>query len=374
MLKNKKILLIGLYYFENLGDPLYMLTTKKLIEQHCDAVVEIADIHPIKKRNPIKKHINKIKNIFRKILHLKQPDIDFVKQYKKIFQGYDAVVVPGGGVISLKDYPFHKYFKAMQEACDELNIKFCMNAVGITKIFGEELKNTDEWQKIIDSKSMTYFTCRDGQDILQNICKKEIKKSPCTATLSAKLFDIKRNENSNTIGIGVIKGDVFSESGFDYNEEQLVDLYSNLVSKIKALGYKVNLFVNGFKTDYNLAIKVQNRLNDDTLLLKQAKTPEELVYQISQFKAVVCARMHAAIIAFSLDIPTVLFCWGVKGIEFMKEAGAEEFALTYEKMQADYVVEMLQKSIKQGWNEEKRLLVQQSVEDNIEELLKIIDN
>ena len=45
MLNGKKILVVGSYYFENLGDPLFMLTTKKLLEQKYHATVDIADIY-----------------------------------------------------------------------------------------------------------------------------------------------------------------------------------------------------------------------------------------------------------------------------------------------------------------------------------------
>lgn len=381
-----RILLIGLLYFENLGDPLYMMTTRRLLEER-GYTVDLADLYgqtELKPRQskqmPDKPRIHKrirrcvVRTVFRlwpiSAYRFKK---HWSNLYFHLFQKYDAVIVPGGGVISLKPYPFHRYFRLMQEQCARLRIPFCMNAVGITKICGAQPKHTYAWRHIINSPSMTYFACRDGSTILNRICRRELPVAACTATLSDRLFDINRDANANTVGIGVIKGDAFSEYGHDFSEEQLVEFYSSLVTATQKRGYRVRLFVNGFQVDRDIATKVQQRLNDDALLLPCAESPEELVRQIASFRAVMCARMHAAIIAFALNIPTVLFCWGVKGRDFMEMANAADFAVPPERMRADVVLPLLERAMNEGWDAERRAAVRRSAEESIDRMLQKIN-
>ncbi len=392
MVEKKKILLIALYYFENLGDPLYILTTKKLIEKFCDSTVDIADIygyteipknvslHETQKKQSLfililKKGFHLLRRIIKRILlgnRQKQRVYEFRKMYKNMIQGYDVVIIPGGGYVYFNEYDFHLRIGALQRECEKAGIAFAMNAVGISIIYNKPWVNVPYWKSIIDSKSLAYISLRDGVNMLEKICNRPLKQVACSATLTGDLFGIKKQADSNIIGVGVIRGNAFSSNGLDFNEDDMIDFYVSLIEKIKETGYTPKLFINGLPKDHEIAMKIVNRLNDDEIYLSRAKTPEELVEQISTFKAVICARMHAAITAFSLDIPTVLFCWGEKGKAFMDMAGAGEFALYPDKMQPEYAVEMLHKAINVGWNQEKRKELQASAEKSVVDLLKTV--
>ena len=60
-------------------------------------------------------------------------------------------------------------------------------------------------------------------------------------------------------------------------------------------------------------------------LLKPAESAEELVEQISQFKAIAAHRLHALIIATSLYIPVVPLVWSDKLVKFSEMIDNEFF-------------------------------------------------
>ncbi len=387
MLNGKKILLVGSYYFENLGDPLFMITTKKLLEQKYHATVDIADIYgrtqlsvsspdntvPKTKKNGYLKKICVKALTIPYIIYIKAKNrFRMMRVYSKMVDGYDAVVIPGGGFISFsRTFPYHENIGCLAEMCKKKGIDFCMNAVGVCcdvdRLFHEKA-----WKKILSPKLVKYIACRDGKSIIEQVCGYPVEQMACTAVLASDLYGIYRDDTSRTIGIGVIRGNAFSSYGYDFSEDQLIEFYVNLGRELKNQGHDVKFFTNGLMTDYVIGQKVASLMGDDSILLKRPETPEELVSQISGFKAVAIARLHAAITAFSLNIPTVLFCWGVKGLDFMKMAGAVEYAVTSENMNVAYVVDRLNQVMEQGWNQEQRHKLQLDAEESVLKMCKCI--
>lgn len=143
-----------------------------------------------------------------------------------------------------------------------------------------------------------------------------------------------------------------------------------MVKKVEEKGYVPKLFSNGFIKDYELGEKICERLGK-SILLKRAESAEELVGQVSGFKAVCVARLHATIVAYSLDIPAVVFSWGTKQRDFMKNVGCEERAVSMENMNVDYVTELMEKAIKEGWDENVRDGFVKSGVDSIRKILAI---
>ena len=387
MLNGKKILLVGSYYFENLGDPLFMLTTKKLLEQKYHATVDIADIYgrtqlyvyvPDNTVHKPKK-IGYLKKICKKALAV--PYVAYIKaknrygmmkMYGKMVDGYDAVVIPGGGFISFsRTFPYHENIGCLAEICKKKGIDFCMNAVGVCRDV-DRLFHEKAWKKILSPKLVKYIACRDGKELIEQVCGYPVEQVACTAVSAGDLYGIYRDEKSKTVGIGVIRGNAFSSYGYDFSEEQLIEFYADLGRELQKRGHDVKFFTNGLMTDYVIGQKVVSLMGDESLLLKRPETPEELVAQISGFKAVSIARLHAAITAFSLNVPTVLFCWGVKGMDFMEMAGASEYAVTAENMNVPYVIERLDRVMEKGWDQKQRRKLQLDAEESILKMCKIL--
>ena len=387
MLSGKKILIIGSYYFENLGDPLFMLTTKKILEERYNASVDIADLFGRKKIDTSassaveKNKVSKAKKLVKKLLRapytiytklVRKKKLE--KLYENMIIGYDAVVIPGGGFISFsRTFPYHNNIYALEKMCKKHNIDFCMNAVGVCRDV-DALFHKKIWKKILNHKSLKYISCRDGKELIEQVGGYSVEQVSCTAVSAGDFFKIYHNKSSETIGIGVIRGNAFSSYGYDLSEEKLIDFYVELGKSLQSLGYKIKYFTNGLMTDYVIGQRVVAKLNDETLLMRRAETPEELIKQISEFKAVAVARLHAAITAFSLDVPTVLFCWGVKGQDFMRMTNAAEYMVTAENMNVEYVINRIVSVISNGWDQEQRKKVQDYAEKSILAMCTAISN
>jgi polysaccharide pyruvyl transferase WcaK-like protein len=384
----KKVALIGLYYFNNMGDPLYIETTMLLLNKLSNAEIKIIDIYgktkwdfSLKKSKEhgnirtLKSFLYRCIRFMISLLRRLFKNHFLVRQYySQIRDDVDVVIVPGGGYVSLcATYPFHHRFAAIEKACEKAHAVLCMNAVGMSKDVGEILHFEDEWKKILRNKTLLYLSCRDGKDIFESLSGREVDQVGCTASLAGDLYGISKDENSDIIGIGVIRGNAFSMYGYDFSESQLIEFYARLFRAVqKKTPYKPVLFTNGLDSDIEIAYKVEKKLHAQGLLVEMPRSPKDLVYTISKFKAVVCARMHAAIVAFSMNIPTVLICWGIKGKDFMKMAGASDFAVDPSELTADYVYELLQKAIGSGtWPNDCRHKIQQSAVSSVLKMMEI---
>lgn len=380
-----KILLMGALHFENMGDPLFMMTAKRMLEAR-GCIVDLADLFfrkGLSQSKPTVANRRVIRSgLFRRIAGKayrcirKLPFVQskrLLRKYRKLVVGYDAVVLPGGGFVSYsRSYPYHRNIRMLELACKGLRIPFCMNAVGVCRDV-DRLFHASAWRKILRDPTLCYISCRDGKELIEKHGCPPVEQVGCTATLADELFDIRRDEASDTIGIGVIRSNAFSMYGYDMSEEQLIEFYAELVTALRRHGYHVVLFTNGLPIDCAVAERIREQLGDDTLLLKRPETPEELVRQIASFRAVMCARLHAAITAFALNIPTVLFCWGVKGREFMEMANAADFALPPERMRADVVLPLLERAMNEGWDAERRAAVRRSAEESVDRMLHKIN-
>lgn len=245
----------------------------------------------------------------------------------------------------------------------------CFNAVGVVSDkranLGKKLL-----KKALMNESVKYISCRDGEEKVKSMTKLPVKTVACAATMAGDLFGIKKDENSNKIGIGVIRGKVFEAYGYNLSQDELIDFYVNLVYEIENKGYKAQLFCNGFIKDYELGKKVCEKLGKN-ILLKRPETPEELIEQVSGFKAICAARLHAVITAYSLDVPAVVFSWGTKQKDFMTQAGCTHRAIACSDMNAEYVIKVLCEAIENGWDNDKRTAFTKTGVDSIREILAI---
>lgn len=68
-------------------------------------------------------------------------------------------------------------------------------------------------------------------------------------------------------------------------------------------------------------------------------TPEELTTQLSTARAVVTTRMHLAILALSVGIPTVAIAYEFKTVELFQSLGLGQFVFPIEEMDSEKIIE-----------------------------------
>ncbi len=398
---NKKVTIFGVFADPNLGDRLLCLSVGKIVQNLCDAEIEYVDFYAradLSPKYPRKRCENTIGSVnwsffyenFHKIFSLMSLGnypvrelgchLEYItdpnrkkrleKYYEDKIKDSELVIVPGGGVLEDSlEHDFYHNLLSMAKVCEKHNVPLCFNAVGIVHDkrsgIGKRIL-----KKALSSDSVKYISCRDGADVVRLMAKCPVTSAACAATMAGELFEIKKDSDSNTIGIGVIRGNIFTSYANSITEEELIDFYVDLVRTIENKGYDVKLFCNGFIKDYELGEKVVKKLGKN-ILLKRAQTPEELLGQIASFKAICAARLHAVIGAYSLDVPSVVFSWGTKQKEFMTAAGCPERAVAKENLNAEYVATLLEDALKTGWNEDVRTSYVQTAIDSIRKILAI---
>lgn len=379
-----KICIFSLYKSENLGEMAYTECVKKMIESRIPGVeIQYVDIHGRDANSIFREPL--LAKIFRKIHFFSIEKAIRNKAEEKFLKNYyisrvkdsTAVIIPGGGYIKCtpksmydRDYRYNIYFDIMSQVCDSYNIGIYFNAVGHTINRNEE-NEIRIWKEVFSNKAIKYLSCRDELDFFKKVYSSSARQVCCSAAFIADYFKMEKDINSNTIGIGVIRPDAFSDYGINLTEETLVNLYKSIINILKK-EYEIKLFTNGLKRDYQFGMKIAQALGDESIMIKRPEQIGELLQTISSFKAVIVSRMHAAIIAYSFDIPAVCLCWNNKHMAFMEGAGATEWAISPDNFNSEYIVSVINDSIKKGWPVEKRLTYRQTAIESMDCIVSMI--
>lgn len=101
-------------------------------------------------------------------------------------------------------------------------------------------------------------------------------------------------------------------------------------------------------------------------------TPRNLVNLISGYKAIIAARLHATIIAYSLQIPAIGLVWNNKLTFFGKNINAEDYFIQKDNFSPSYILRMLETSIDKGYDQvrrkEFRALILDEISNNIKNM------
>lgn len=346
-----KILIIGDLYSANLGDGVICENVKEIIKKENnekELQIKLVDIYCkngyIKhEQNQIKEKKKNISDLIRNIIYksefitYKIQDIKTKKKIKKICEEhYDLAIFAGGHLFipyfTFQIYNFVKYLS-------KNNVKIIFNGCGVGKIKSPIL--IFKIRKALKNKNILYVSSRDNIDMLkQKYMRKsniEIRKTYDPAIFTRDNYNITKNENSKTIGIGVMKIGKISE-------DILIEFWKKIIEKLNQEGYKWQIFCNGNKDDYILSCKILERMNlpiEEEYIAKRPTVPSELVKTISMYQCLVSCRLHSHIIAYSLDIPTIAIIWDEKIKFFFKNLSLEERCFELEDRNVDQIINKL---------------------------------
>ncbi|HWW04760.1 polysaccharide pyruvyl transferase family protein [Collimonas sp.] len=113
--------------------------------------------------------------------------------------------------------------------------------------------------------------------------------------------------------------------GADY--AQRIGLYfQQLARQAVEMGYRVLLFTNGSGDDETFKETLATDLDPNTVLsLPRPDLPAQLVANIANCDCIVAHRLHANIVAYALDIPSIGLSWDSKIKSFFKQTGRDRF-------------------------------------------------
>lgn len=386
-----KVTLIGLKN-NNLGDIVILDTCKYLVRQlFPNAKISVQNIFPETiKMKDINASYPKINLIIEKIASYTYfvQILNFVKwwisqkrgtsvykYYKRILKRNSKVIFAGGGLIKFSREDLWNPIYSIITYCQRKRIPVYFNAVGV-----EGYDEKDFYSQLLkyslNKSCVKKITTRDDIDSLNKYVKDKDKISLVgdPALWTKETYNVEDVKKTDIIGVGVIRGKIFTDYGFDFSEEQIVNSYVNIIRKLEEKGYKWQMFCNGAKNDYKMGKNILEKLGlpeSEEYLAPRPRKAIDLVKQIYSYKATISARLHANIIAVSYEIPTIGIVWNNKLKLFGKIIGCPERFIENEKFSdADFVVSSLESAVAQGYDnsiiETLKLSTLNSISENLE--------
>lgn len=323
-----KILLVGEYYSDNLGDPLLCQTVETLIREAypeaeiipfdmCGRISAAEYYEP--KTDPLTDKITKF--VCDRFLYYRRAAIcrayDKEKaRYLRVWYSlkelqkkhkFDLVIFAGGSL-------FMDYFAGI------INLIIRRFAFSKTKILfhacGMSTLNEDAeylLRQVLCSKKVASISLRDSYERFVELfpVKAKVRKTYDTA-LNCSRFFAPAKEKTAELGIGLI--------------DRCYDQQMALIRHYMQSDIKWKAFTNGSVYDQEYAVKL---LTDAGIpaeklgeyLADRPLTTDDLIRTVTGFERIAAFRMHCQITAASFGIPSFGFAWDRKVTEFYEKLG-----------------------------------------------------
>ena len=379
----KKIAIVGLSMDSNIGDPILCESTLFLCRQlSSNNSYKLLDLRGRTNKNlfwffnlPLKL-INFILFIFgKKTLHLNFANKRYLKNYISWnLKKTDLIVFAGGGIIETEHYCCNEYIKEYVAYATRHGIKIAFNSVGFNGSFNSSIKGYSQLREILNEKNVISITVRENLDEMNNryLINKKATLVADTGVWSAECYGISKKNDADCIGIGVIRPHIFKEFNFNVSEENVISLYLEFIKILETKQKRWQLFTNGSKEDYAFGLKLLSYLNiynTTSYLQRLPKTGKQFLSDLSSYRGIVCARMHASICSYSLGIPSVALLWNPKQTFFYQNIGYPLRCLNVKEQSGASLYAALDDAIQEGYNIEKQKEFKNSVKKTLMALL-----
>ncbi|WP_157980686.1 polysaccharide pyruvyl transferase family protein [Aliidiomarina taiwanensis] len=297
---------------------------------------------------------------------------DSKKQYRNELGGVDLIVIVGGGLIKYKYQRFFMYLVALIEVAEELNIPVVLNSVGIEG-YSKTDRRCQMLKKALNNPTVKSITTRDDINTLKNLymlptSSKLIGKAADSAVYSNEAYNVNKKQ-TDVFGIGLVRGGIFKDNERDLPPEQLAEFYYQLISEMEKRDIKYKLFTNGLKSDSELLPLIMKKLGRTKLELIEPKEDIDLVQVISSFTTVIAARLHANIISYSLNIPSVGLVWNNKLKLFGKDIGYPERFFDYKHFNVKTILDTAIQANSEGYDQKYMKEYKSSAKLNINKVI-----
>lgn len=387
----KKIALVGLLSEKTIGDRLLCEVTKSLLKKQYGEDILFSEIDYFGRNEFIESHDNslcgsksvsvmmKIKEKYRKFIletncnYLKNRV--YKKEYKKFFasqgtiffmkpyfdrklESVELVIFCGGGTIMYDSrLDFSKYYKRVFNAVKEKNIPIAVMGAGIESKYNQKDARCQMFTQTLNDDCLKLISTRDDIDELNKYIKNpkiETSKIADVGVWASDVYDIKKNGDSKIIGIGVIVADRFVEHHTGILPEEYNEALVDTIRKLEARGEIVEIFNTGNPEDEAYAKHICKLAGKNPDNVKTAKKPKDILEIISNYKGIISSRLHSCIPAYSMDIPFVAISWNNKLKYFAQEINVTERVIEKDRLNADNIIEVFDKAIKEGYDNDFR--------------------
>ncbi len=283
-----------------------------------------------------------------------------------ILEKADALVFAGGGIIKYKYEKFYQYIFDIIRVAEENNIPVFFNGVGV-----EDFDASDErclmLKQALNADCVKGITVRDDiRTLKENYIvngKIRVRAVYDPALWVKETYKIEGKKKSVCIGLGIVRHKIFADNGNpQVDKEFQLQLWRDIIQYLNEKGISWKVFTNGMKSDEDFAVEVLQYAGYGACIedykIDRITEPQDLVNAISNFSALIACRLHANIIAYALNIPSIAFVWNEKLRFWGEKIGLSSCFLAVADINLNNAVERLEGAmdmlLKQDHKNEKR--------------------
>jgi polysaccharide pyruvyl transferase WcaK-like protein len=403
----KKIVLTGTYFEQSHGDALLFDCVKYVFtniaqQKNLDIEFEICDLfaktsipkasnHSLLKKS---KSFFNIKGRIKRIIKTHTPSgllypllknnynkkLFLTDYYFEKFKGSDMIVIAGGGLLKYNIRAnFAPIFTSVIQTAQKLNIPVVINAIGIE---GRHCKKDLDYlfmRDALNNPIVKMVTTRDRIDVLDSYFiknkYKDYKKVCDTGVWASEAFSISKNSRSNAIGLNVITPSLFRDYKKNISKQELLVFWSRIIDILLEKNYDFKLFTHGLIDDYIFAQEIIQfcNLNEDRLV-NNPKNQRDIIKNISNFKGIIANRLHATIVAYSLDIPAIGLAWNDKLLFWGNEINCPDRFFDYNNFNPEIIVDKLEDAIITGYDQKHKSNLKNNIYQSIESSFEILNH
>lgn len=367
-----RIVILTLDNINNVGDELLGKTTEFIAKNACNNIDIIRcqfmpSFSDLKKKYPYTILSAPIKYL---AIHLRKYEtlafylwkicyyIKYKAYYDDLLSNADKIIV-AIGMLKFESQNFSYIYYMINKIAEKKNVQIMMSAMSIAKVNFKD-RRCKQLVEAVNMNSVKIITTRDGVWGINRLKEHYLHEGKTCdyvgdpALWTVDMYNIKRNENSNVIGINLIRPSIYeSYKEENFSSDEVVALYKGIIIELEKRGYDWQLYDNGMGEDHKFGEFLIKTLNlPSTKLSPRPKDSEEYVKMIANFKAVFGARLHACITAVSLGIPVAGLLWDNK-LEFFSETmGIRHLFINASELNGKKVVDKIETAIIQNMNNE----------------------
>lgn len=370
-----KILLVGEFYSDNLGDPLLCQTVERLIlREYPDARIIPFDLtgrvseteYYQPKTSPAMDRVTEWVHdrflYYRRAAILRAYDRDRIRALRVWYRmkelqkkhRFDLVIFAGGSLFM--DF-FAGMINLIIRRCAMRRTKVIFHACGMSTLDEDAVYLL---RQVLAGRNVVSISLRDSYERFAELfpTKAKVVNTYDTALNCSCLY--KSNaEKKIPLGIGLI----------DRCYEQQLALIRYFLGR----DIRWKAFTNGSPYDWEYAAKLLNdagipeeKVSD--YLEKRPVTVQELIDTVTGYERIIAFRMHCQIVAASFGVPSFGFAWDAKVTEFYEKLGwsqgctarTEDFE-EVERILSSYDPAIQARALEQG--EESRRCLMAAIED-----------
>ncbi len=301
----------------------------------------------IRKIVPKKLSMRLLRKAFRRTIECRW----FYSHEKEKLKNADLIVFCGGGLIKFHRQNLHYFVDDITRYAVKHKIPVIMNAVGIEGydpgdpecMILKEALNRNCFRMITtrdDIKSLTGDYIVNPRIETAAVCDPAFWVRETFGTERSSGADI---SGARRIGLNIIRPDIFREYMYPVSAGEIGRLYDGLIRELTGRGFQAELFSNGTPADNEFAEWFYSVYPGyrETVPFTVPENTEDFVRLIAGYDRLVAARLHSAIIATALGIPSISLVWNRKQLLFAGQVGKTEDYFRREDWDAGRMAEAL---------------------------------